>query len=109
MLCINEVQVNMLRTAPKKLSFEDGLTQGALGLVGETGEVVDEIKKYLYHGHTVNKQKIIEEIGDCLWYLSYLAYLLDTSMEEVAIINRVKLERRYPQGFDPDKSVNRED
>lgn len=39
-----------------------------LGLCGEAGEVADIVKKHLGHGHPLDRDKLIEELGDLLWY-----------------------------------------
>ncbi|WP_370636993.1 nucleoside triphosphate pyrophosphohydrolase family protein [Gelria sp. Kuro-4] len=80
----------------------------ALGLIGETGELVDIIKKVLYHDHPVNKEKIREEAGDVLWYLTGILREFDIDLEGTMAFNIEKLKRRYPEGFDVERSRNRE-
>lgn len=41
-----------------------------LGLLGEGGELVDLLKKKIYHQHVVPRDKLIKEIGDCCWYIA---------------------------------------
>ena len=67
----------------------------ALGLAGEVGEVCNLIKKQERDGadHT---ERIKEELGDCLWYLSQLCAKY-SSLEEVAAQNLEKLEERYDE------------
>ncbi len=48
--------------------WQEQLENAAYGLIGETGEIVDLLKKQRWHGHHLNKVKIIEEVGDCFWY-----------------------------------------
>lgn len=74
---------------------------GYLGLAfaGEAGEVANEIKK-LYRddkGHLTmeRRQKILSEMGDCLWYMSRLAEKLGMTLAEVAEDNVRKLHERY--------------
>jgi NTP pyrophosphatase (non-canonical NTP hydrolase) len=74
--------------------------KGAMGLAGEAGEVVDELKKHLYHGKTLNRESLIKELGDVRWYLEYLALMLNVSMEEIETQNVLKLRARYPHGFE---------
>ena len=79
----------------------DAVIEGAFGLAGEAGEVVDRIKKYLYQGHTENiKADLVEELGDVLWYLTDLCTLFDIELSQVAAFNIAKLLDRYPTGFD---------
>ena len=47
-------------------------TLTALGIAGEAGEVVDIIKKVLYHGHELDTSALCTEVGDLLWYMTLL-------------------------------------
>jgi NTP pyrophosphatase (non-canonical NTP hydrolase) len=55
-----------------------------LGLVGETGEIAEKIKKWLRRddGAELDTHALADEIGDCLWYLAALATDLDMKMSE---------------------------
>ncbi|NLL66623.1 MAG: nucleoside triphosphate pyrophosphohydrolase family protein [Clostridiaceae bacterium] len=59
----NDYQKAALRTASMKGSYEL-ILNGTLGLSGETGEVADHVKKYLFQGHNLNKHHLAEELGD---------------------------------------------
>lgn len=96
------------RTRKKDLSFNEKLLEGCLGLAGETGEVVDLIKKSLFHGHKMDKHKIAEELGDVLFYLDYIANTFDIPLESIAKGNNEKLKLRYPDGFSIERSIHRE-
>jgi NTP pyrophosphatase (non-canonical NTP hydrolase) len=78
-----------------------------MGMAGEAGEASDLLKKIVFHGHAMDKEKVIKEIGDVLWYIAATATKLGVSLEEVAIRNIEKLRARYPEGFSTDRSVNR--
>lgn len=82
------------------LSKADLLVNGAMGLCGERGEVIDMVKKHLYQSHPLNRDKLIEELGDVAWYLAEAADGLGVSLTQVLRGNLKKLERRYPEGFD---------
>lgn len=86
---------------------EQVLTNCALGLSSETGELIDLIQKYTFHGHELDKQKLTKEIGDVLWYLSQIAEWADIPFEEPAAQNIEKLRRRYPDGFFEEQIVNK--
>jgi len=77
------------------------LNLGALGLAGETGEVVDIIKKHLFHGNPLDRDKLLEELGDQLWYFQCLLEAADATFAEVAEKNDTKRRKRYPAGFKP--------
>ena len=71
-----------------------------MGLAGEAGEVCDEVKKYLWHDKPLNRDKIISECGDVLWYLDRLLGWLDATFEDAMQANVDKLAARYPDGWD---------
>lgn len=79
----------------------------ALGLTGEAGEAADLIKKVFGHGHSLDRDKLLLELGDVLWYVAALAKTAGSSLEEVADLNIGKLRARYPDGFSTEHSVNR--
>ena len=88
----------------------DNLTNAALGLAGEAGEVADLVKKIRFQGHAMDEDKLINEAGDILWYINLLATTLGITLEDIAKRNIAKLERRYPDGhFSAERSVNRND
>lgn len=106
---INEYQKLAMTTLNKNLSKKDVLINGVMGLCGESGEVIDIVKKHLAQGHNLDKEKIIKELGDVAWYIAEIAYALDVDLETVLKLNIEKLKRRYPDGFDSSKSINRND
>lgn len=80
----------------------------ALGICGEGGEVADLIKKHIGQGHSFDEKKLKEEVADCLWYIAGMATCMGWSLEDVARGNIEKLRKRYPNGFDPELSRNRD-
>lgn len=105
---MNEYQKAALRTAKPHMDGYDQLQEGALGLCGEAGEVADYIKKATYQGHVMKTDRLVEEIGDVLWYAALLADAAGVGLDEVAQANVDKLWQRFPEGFDSQRSVNRE-
>lgn len=83
------------------------IENGILGMCGESGECADLLKKYLHQGHELNPDKLAEEIGDVLWYVAEAAAGLGLSLEQIAQRNIDKLKKRYPAGFDPERSIHR--
>ena len=102
----NEYQRKAMRTATHKCY---DLANAALGLTGEAGEVADIIKKHLYQGHDLYPSEVIEELGDVLRYIALMADYFNVTLGFVMQQNITKLKARYPEGFDPVRSVNRED
>ena len=106
-MTINEYQKLAMTTLNKELSNKDVLINAVMGLCGESGETIDIVKKHLHQGHELNKEKLIKELGDIAWYLAEACFALDVELETVLTMNIEKLKKRYPEGFDVDKSVNR--
>lgn len=80
-----------------------------LGMVCEAGEVGDLLKKWAFHNHDFDRDEVIKEIGDTMWYMANLCTVFDISMEEVAKKNIAKLKKRYPDGFKEEDSINRKE
>ena len=100
----NEYQEISKRTAT---SHDGEILNYALGIAGEAGEVVDHIKKGIFHGHGVDDLELKSELGDLLWYISQLARCYELSLNDIATSNIGKLKLRYPEGFSTEKSLNR--
>ena len=73
-----------------------------LGLVGESGEVAEKVKKVIRDKKGIfdenSKDAIKKELGDVLWYLSNLCTEFDISLDDVAQINLNKLKIRASKG-----------
>lgn len=105
-MTIKEYQKLAMRTATEDTKT---LLHASLGLAGESGEVADIVKKVEFHGHNLNREDLIKELGDVCWYIALACECLDTDMEELFKKNIDKLKKRYPDGFDTEKSKNREE
>lgn len=106
---VNEYQNKAMRTLNKERSGKEILVNAALGLCGESGEAADIIKKYVFHGHELDRESLIKELGDVAWYIAEAATVLGISLEDVLNKNIEKLQKRYPDGFDSQRSINREE
>ena len=78
---------------------EQVLTNCALGLTGEAGEVADLIRKYTFNNEKLDHDAIVKEMGDVLWYLSQIAEWADIPFDEVADDNINRLKQRYPSAL----------
>lgn len=106
---LNEYQEAAYQFASKKAQ-QDPILNGVLGLSGESGECADIVKKFLFQGHELNKEKLMDELGDVLWYVSLTAKGLGYSLEEIASYNIEKLSSRYPTGhFRVEDSLHRKE
>lgn len=106
-MTINEYQKLAMVTLNPELDKKDILINGVMGLCGESGEAIDLVKKHLAQGHELDKDKLINEIGDVAWYIAEIATVLDVELEEVLARNIEKLKKRYPEGFEKEKSIYR--
>lgn len=106
-MTVNEYQKLAMTTLNPELSRKDVLINSVMGLCGESGEAIDIVKKWLAHGHELDKTHLIKELGDIAWYLAEAATALDVSLEEIFRANIDKLKKRYPEGFTSADSINR--
>lgn len=103
----NKYQELAMKTLNPNLNKKDVLINSVMGLCGESGEVIDLVKKYLAQGHPLDVDKMIEELGDVAWYLAEAATALNISLDEILNKNIEKLSNRYPDGFNENNSINR--
>ena len=106
-LTANDYQKKAMTTLNPALSKKDVLLNGVMGLCGEAGECIDLVKKHLHQGHPLDSEKLAKELGDVAWYLAETAWALDLPLESILRGNLEKLKKRYPEGFDSEKSQNR--
>ncbi|GAJ25240.1 hypothetical protein JCM15457_95 [Liquorilactobacillus sucicola DSM 21376 = JCM 15457] len=99
------MEFNEYQEAAKRTLYgnEQVLTNCALGLAGESGQVIDLIKNYTFKGKDLDRAEMVHELGDVLWYLSQIAAWADISFDEIAENNIQTLNKRYPHGFAQDK------
>ena len=94
----------------KGANIERLLTAG-VGINAEGGEFLEIIKKMVFQGkpwNEDNREHLIIELGDIMWYVAQATQALEISMEEVLDTNIRKLSKRYPAGtFDSYYSENR--
>ena len=87
------------------------LTTSGVGLAAESGEFLEIVKKMVFQGkpwNSDNREHLIIELGDVMWYVMQACAALDVPIEEVVAGNVEKLKKRYPGGeFDVYKSENR--
>lgn len=81
----------------------------AIGMAEEGGEVLSLLKKHVYHGHPLDRDKLILELGDVAWSFFRMCAHLGVSPEEVFRKNNEKLLRRYPNGFSSQQSIERKE
>lgn len=119
---LNRYQLEALRTAAhypdstlRKSVFGLGISGEAAEILAVTmkmvikaGEISEQIKKEIGHGHPEDRTKMGKEIGDLLWYAAVLADEFGFSLSEIATINIQKLRERYGESFSSEGSITRE-
>ena len=104
----NEYQTLAMRTSNRELTAVQHLINGALGMSGEAGEVADIVKKHLMQGHSLDVEHIAKELGDVLWYVAETATAIGYDMSLIMSMNVDKLMKRYPDGFNTERSQHRD-
>ena len=106
-MTINEYQALAMRTVNPELDKKDMLINSVMGLCGESGEAIDIVKKWYAHGHELDTEHFKKELGDIAWYLAEAATAVGVNLEEIFKANIEKLRKRYPEGFETSKSIER--
>ncbi|MCA9343017.1 nucleoside triphosphate pyrophosphohydrolase family protein [Candidatus Saccharibacteria bacterium] len=100
-MTLNEYQKKALRTAASKEKHNE-FFHLVLGLVGETGEIAEKVKKLVRDQNSdiskLDKKDIEKELGDVLWYVATLADFLDIKLEDIGARNIDKLASRQKRG-----------
>jgi NTP pyrophosphatase (non-canonical NTP hydrolase) len=102
---LDQYQVAAMRTAVYSepgTGALNGVFYTSFGLVGEAGELANQVKKILRDDNATlteeRRQKIVDELGDCLWYVAALARELGVNLSELATLNLAKLSVRDKEG-----------
>lgn len=67
-----------------------------MGLAGEAGEVLDELKKECFHKHDHERRNHLrDELGDVFYYLIKVMDIYNFSVEEILAFNKTKLYKRH--------------
>lgn len=102
--------VDCLRAKSDPDNLLGDILHSAVGISGESGELLDYVKKVVWQGHTFDISFVAKELGDILFYLTSMCSCVGTDIDEVRKSNIEKLTKRYPDGvFDKERSVNRDE
>jgi NTP pyrophosphatase (non-canonical NTP hydrolase) len=85
------------------------MVHASMGIAGEAGEVVDAIKKAWIYGKELDRENILEECGDLMFYITALLTETGYTLEEAMQANMAKLAKRYPQGYTDKAAIDRAD
>ena len=109
----HEYEIKSSRTSK---SFTEGrfftekemdLLHAAMGMVTESAEFLDMLKKHIMYGKELDEVNLNEEIGDMLWYQALAVRSLKNTLSDIMDVNIKKLEKRYPEKFTEFHALNR--
>jgi NTP pyrophosphatase (non-canonical NTP hydrolase) len=98
---LDAYQLAAARTMNPALDDAHRLLDAAAGLSEEAGEVLALARKHVLQGKTLDRDAMIDELGDALWCLAIAAKTVGVSLSGVAARNEAKLRARHPDGFRP--------
>ena len=108
-LTADEYQELAMRTCNIPYTDKLGmLTHATTGLASEAGEFAAIMQK-VYQGHPYDREHALLELGDCCWMIAEACKALDTTLSEVMYGNIKKLKKRYPDGFEAERSLHRQE
>lgn len=107
-ITMNSYQQLARRTQNRELAPDYRIEHATWGLAAEVGEVLGIFQK-TRQGHGLAVERVIDELGDVLWFAAELCDCLGLTMGQVANLNIEKLKRRYPDGFSEERSVHRDE
>lgn len=102
----NEYQKLASRTIGKNMTDHDREFHALHGMTGEIGEL-HSIYQKVYQGHEDSEEHKKKELGDLLWFVAEYCTAMHWTLEDVMETNINKLLKRYPNGFEEDRSLHR--
>ena len=81
----------------------------AIGISGESGELLDAVKKAVIYRKPLDRANVVEELGDLEFYMEGLRQGLDITREEVLAANITKLRKRYGERYSDSAAQTRAD
>lgn len=94
-MTFDEYQKAAARTMNPRLTDQEKLLDAAAGIAEEAGEVLAHVRKHVYQGKPLDKERLAEELGDVLWCVAGVSTVLGLTTESVATLNIDKLMKRY--------------
>ena len=103
----NEYQKLAARTINKDLYPEEIEMHALHGMAGEIGELHSLYQK-AFQGHKFDEEHAKKELGDLLWFIAEYCTVMNWDLADVMLTNLGKLAARFPDGFEAEKSLNRD-
>lgn len=96
------------RTVNKELNKTQLVLHALHGMSGEVGEIHSLYQK-VYQGHSMDVEHLKKEVGDLMWFIAEFCIANGFSLSEIMEMNIEKLRARFPDGFETDKSLHRQE
>lgn len=96
---LDAYQLAAARTVNPALDDAHRFLDAAAGLSEEAGEVLSHARRHVLQGRTLDRDAVIDELGDALWCLAIAAHTVGVTLSGVAMRNEEKLRDRHPEGF----------
>ena len=96
---LDAYQMAASRTVNPALDDAHRFLDAAAGLSEEAGEVLAHARKHVLQGRALDRDAVIDELGDALWCLAIAAQTVGVTLSGVAMRNEEKLRARHPEGF----------
>lgn len=103
----NTYQKSAARTINKDLYPEEVEMHALYGMAGEIGELQSLYQK-AFQGHKFDEEHAKKELGDLLWFIAEYCTVMNWDLADVMLTNLGKLSARFPDGFEAEKSLNRD-
>lgn len=103
----NTYQKSAARTINKDLYPEEVEMHALYGMAGEIGELQSLYQK-AFQGHKFDEEHAKKELGDLLWFIAEYCTAMNWDLADVMLTNLGKLAARFPDGFEAEKSLNRD-
>lgn len=103
----NEYQELAKRTINENLYNSQVEMHALHGMASEVGEL-HAIYQKLYQGHAFDKEHVMRELGDLMWFIAEYCTVMGFELDKIMELNIEKLKLRYPEGFDSEHSLHRE-
>ena len=95
-MTLDDYQKAGARTLNARLNDQEKLLDAAAGIAEEAGEVLAHVRKHLYQGRELDRERLAEELGDVLWCVAAVATVSGLDLSAIARRNQEKLAARHP-------------
>ena len=104
----NEYQQLASRTINQALTTYGKRQHALFGMAAEVGELLGLYQKS-YQGHELIEEHEQKEVSDILWFIAEYCTVQGWEFDDIMQMNIDKLKARFPDGFDPEKSLHRKE